>query len=171
VSQVAINADEQSSFRVNAREPQYSRRRGFGPSVPVSLTHAKVARETAEPKPAPPAIAPPTIAKPPSPVGRLLATYDDVIDAFRARADELELSRLEIDHLSGLAQGHSSHLLAKKYTQRLGPVSLLLMLDTLGLRLLVVEDPYLTARTLKRRTPRCQSHLRVTRKIKEPQSC
>jgi hypothetical protein len=36
------------------------------------------------------------------------------------------------------------------------------MLDTLGLRLLVVEDPELTARTLKRRTPRKSSHLRVT---------
>jgi hypothetical protein len=111
-----------------------------------------------------PAIVPPTRSS----VGRLIASYDEVIDAFRARADELELSRLEIDRLSGLADGHSSHLLAKKYTQRLGPVSLLLMLDTLGLRLLVVEDPVLTARTIKLRTPRCQSHLRVTRKLPAP---
>ena len=138
----------------------------FGSSVPVNLTRAKVAREPAEPKPAPiPApIASPAIARPPSPVGRLIATYDDVIDTFRARADELELSRLEIDHLSGLAPAHSSHLLAKKFTQVFGPLSLPLMLDTLGLRLLVVEDPELTARTLKRRTPRNSSHLRVTNK-------
>jgi hypothetical protein len=98
----------------------------------------------------------------------LIATYDDVVDVFRARADELELSRLEIDHLSGLASGHSSHLLAKRFTQRLGPLSLPLMLDTLGLRLLVVEDPKLTARTLKRRTPRKSSHLRVMRKLSAP---
>jgi hypothetical protein len=138
-------------------------RPGYG--VAINFTHSKVAREK---PPAPveaPPIAAPTIARPPSPIGRLIATYDDVIDVFRARADELELSRLEIDRLSGLADGHSSHLLAKKYTQRLGPVSLLLMLDTLGLRLLVVEDPILTARTIKLRTPRCQSHLRVMRKL------
>jgi hypothetical protein len=84
-----------------------------------------------------------------------------------ARADELELSRLEIDHLSGLAPAHTSHLISKKFTQIFGPVSLPLMLDTLGLRLLVVEDPELTARTLKRRTPRKSSHLRVTHRPPE----
>ncbi len=49
-----------------------------------------------------------------------------------------------------------------------GPVSLLLMLDTLGLRLLVVEDPYLTARTLKRRTPRVRTHIRCPRELPGP---
>jgi hypothetical protein len=146
--------------------PRRYHRPGYG--VSVNFTHAKVAREK---PPAPveaPPIAPPTIARPPSPIGRLIATYDDVVDVFRARADELELSRLEIDHLSGLASGHSSHLLAKKHTQRFGVISLRLMLDTLGLRLLVVEDPDLTARTLKRRTPRQSSHLRVMRKLSAP---
>ena len=77
--------------------------------------------------------------------------------------------------------------------QRLGPVSLKLLLDTLGLRLLrvenfelagpkslerlfdtsglrlvVVEDPQATAKTLKRRTPRKSSHLRVTRLLAAP---
>jgi hypothetical protein len=33
------------------------------------------------------------------------------------------------------------------------------MLDTLGLRLLVVEDPELTARTLARRTKRHDEHV------------
>jgi hypothetical protein len=89
---------------------------GTTSSVSANLSHARVAREPTAPKPAPiPApIAAPAIEKPPSPVGRLIATYDDVIDTFRARAEELELSRLEIDHLSGLAPAHSSHLLAKK---------------------------------------------------------
>jgi len=148
--------------------PRRYHRPGFG--VAINFTHAKVAREkkpSTESKPAPvaaPAIVPPTRSS----VGRLISSYAEVIDAFRARADELEISRLEIDHLSGLASGHSSHLLAKKYTKRLGPVSLLLMLDTLGLRLLVVEDPYLTARTIKRRTPRIASHARCPRKLSTP---
>jgi hypothetical protein len=161
---LAIIADDKSGYL----RPNGHNHRGFGSSVAINLTHARPAREK---PPAPveaPPIAPPTIARPPSPIGRLIATYDDVVDVFRARADELELSRLEIDRLAGLADGHSSHLLAKKYTQRLGPVSLLLMLDTLGLRLLVVEDPDLTARTLKRRTPRIASHARCPRQLSVP---
>jgi hypothetical protein len=107
------DVEPQSSFRVNEHEPQYygRRGRGFGSSVPVNLSHAKVAREkkpVAE-KPKPAASAAPAIAKPPSPVGRLLATYDDVVDAFRARALELEISRLEIDHLAGLAQNGAAN--------------------------------------------------------------
>jgi hypothetical protein len=146
--------------------PRRYHRPGYG--VSVNFTHAKVAREKSPAPAAPveaPPIAAPTIARPPSPIGRLIATYDEVIDIFRARADELELSRLEIDRLTGLADAHTSHLLARKFTQVFGPVSLPLMLDVLGLRLLVVEDPVLTARTLKRRTPRCQSHLRVMSKL------
>jgi hypothetical protein len=165
------DAEQQSSFC----EPKYCGRRGsgFGSSVPVNLSHAKVAREPAKPKAAPPIpapIAPPTVEKPPSrtSVGRLIATYDEVIDIFRARADELELSRLEIDRLTGLADAHTSHLLARKFTQVFGPVSLPLMLDVLGLRLLVVEDPELTARTLKRRTPRIASHARCPRQLSVP---
>ena len=150
--------------------PRRYHRPGYG--VSVNFTHAKVAREKKPPAPAAPVEAPPiaapTIARPPSPIGRLIATYDEVIDIFRARADELELSRLEIDRLTGLADAHTSHLLARKFTQVFGPVSLPLMLDVLGLRLLVVEDPELTARTLKRRTPRKSSHLRVMRKLSAP---
>ena len=147
--------------------PRRYHRPAFG--VAINFTNSKIAREKKPPVPveAPP-IAPPTIARPPSPIGRLIATYDDVINAFRDRADELELSRLEIDHLSGLAQGHSSHLLAKKFTQIFGPISLPLMLNTLGLRLLVVEDSDRAARTIKRRTPRKSSHLRVMRKLSAP---
>jgi hypothetical protein len=162
--------DAQSNFRVNDRKRYRSR--GFGtPSVSVGLTHAHVARATktpakvAKPKPAKP-VAP--IAKPPSPVGRLLATYDDLVDVCRARADELQISRIELDRLTGLADAHSSMLLARKYMKVFGPVSTGLMLDALGLRLLVVEDPKLTARTLKRRTPRHLQHVRYPRQLAAP---
>ena len=165
----AIASELQSDFRANGHNPKCGRRgNGFGFSVSSNLTHAHVAREKkpAAQKPKPAAPVAPAVANPPSPVGRLLATYADVIDAFRARALELELSRLETDHLSGLWEGHSSHLLAKKFTQVFGPVSLPLMLDTLGLRLLVIEDPELTARTLKRRKPRVHTHVRHPRESK-----
>jgi hypothetical protein len=159
VNPVAIIADEgrQSSFRVNEHKPKYRGR--FGSSVPVNLSHAKVAREPAEPKPArPAAIAPPLPAKPPSPVGRLIATYPEFVDVCRDRADEMEISRSEIDRISGLPDGHSAHLLAKQFIKMFTPASLPLVLDTLGLRLRVEEDPELTARTLRRRKRRDRSH-------------
>jgi hypothetical protein len=132
----------------------------FGSTVPVNLTHAHVAREPAEPKPAPiPApIAPPAIAKPPSPVGRLIATYLDFVDVCRDRADEMEIPRSEIDRIAGLSDGHSAHLLAKQFIKTFTPQSLPLVLDTLGLRLRVEEDLELTARTLRRRKRRIRSH-------------
>jgi hypothetical protein len=88
----------------------------------------------------------------------VIANYSDVLDVFRARADQLEVSRLEIDHLSGLTTGYASILISRAPRKVFGPVSLGLMLDVFGLRLLVVEDPKLTARTLKRRTRRLTSH-------------
>jgi hypothetical protein len=152
--------DAQSNFRVNDRTKYRSR--GFGsPSVSISLSHAKVARDrppakVAKPKPAA-AVAPPP-AKPPSPIGRVIASYHDFVDVCRARADQLEVSRVELDRLTGLADAHSSMLLTKSCMKIFGPVSLPLMLDVLGLRLLVVEDPDLTARTLRRRQRRLRSH-------------
>jgi hypothetical protein len=163
--------DAQSNFRVNDRTKYRSR--GFGtPSVSVGLSHAHVCREKKPPtkvaklKPAA-AVAPP-IAKPPSPVGRLIASYDDFISVCRDRADELEMSRLEIDHISGLSTGYASILLMKTPRKNFGPISLPLMLDVLGIRLLVVEDPKLTARTLKRRTKRLSSHAHYPRQLPAP---
>jgi hypothetical protein len=98
------------------------------------------------------------IARKASPVGRLIASYDDFVDVCRARADELEISRIELDRITGLADAHSSMLLTKKFMKVFGPVSTGLMLDALGLRLLVIEDAKLTARTLKRRTKRVSTH-------------
>jgi hypothetical protein len=146
------------------REPQYhaSKSRPWGSGIPANLCRAKVAREkkppakAAKPEPAK-AVAPP-IAKPLSPVGRRIGTYFEFVDACRDRADELEISRIELDRLTGLADAHASMLLTKSPMKIFGPVSLPLMLDVLGLRLLIIEDPELTARTLRRRTRRLTSH-------------
>jgi hypothetical protein len=98
----------------------------------------------------------------------LIASYDDFIAVCRDRADELEMSRLEIDHISGLSTGYASILLMKTPRKNFGPVSLPLMLDVLGIRLLVVEDPKLTARTLKRRTKRVNTHAHYPRQLPAP---
>lgn len=79
-------------------------------------------------------------------LGRVIGDYRGLIETCRARADELALSRSEIDRLSGLPAGFAGKILGKggllpgKKHKRMWPVSLELMLGTLGLRILLIED-------------------------------
>src|SRR3982074_3379034 len=89
-------------------------------------------------------------------LGRLITDYGELLEAFRERAKELEISREGIDEIAGWADGYASKLLggaAAKKRKVIGPLSLGLMLGTLGLKMILVEDPESTARTLTRRTP------------------
>jgi hypothetical protein len=89
-------------------------------------------------------------------LGRLISDYGALLEAFRERAKELEISREGIDEIAGWADGYASKLLggaAAKRRKIIGPLSLGLMLGTLGLKLILIEDPEATARTLKRRAP------------------
>jgi hypothetical protein len=155
---LAIIADDKSGYlRPNGHH------RGFGSSISVNLSHAKVAREK-PPAPAAAARTPTTAA----PLGRFLGDYAEIVELCRTQADKLEMSRHEIDRIAGLPEGHSGHVLALSFSKLIGPMYLLPLFETLGIRLIAVEDPELIARTLARRTPRCQSHLRVTRKLPPP---
>jgi hypothetical protein len=90
-------------------------------------------------------------------LGRLITDYRTLVETCRARADELELSRLEIDRLGGLPSGYAAKLLGKDGTggrkKKMWPVSLESMLGVLGLKILIIEDEAATARTLSRRVP------------------
>jgi hypothetical protein len=86
-------------------------------------------------------------------LGRIVNDYQGLVEVCRQRAEELEISRLEIDQLSGLAVGHAGKILGKGETKRMGPVSLGPMLEVLGLRMLIIEDAAATQRTLARRSP------------------
>jgi hypothetical protein len=89
-------------------------------------------------------------------LGRLISDYGALLEAFRERAKELEISREGIDEIAGWADGYASKLLggaAAKRRKIIGPLSLGLMLGTLGLKLILIEDPEATARTLTRRKP------------------
>ena len=88
-------------------------------------------------------------------LGRLIGDYRTLVEICRARADELELSRSEIDRLGGFSPGFAGKLLGKegvegcgKKSKKLWPRSLELMLGTLGLKILLIEDDAATARTL-----------------------
>jgi hypothetical protein len=101
-------------------------------------------------------------------LGRTITDYRTLVEACRARADELALSRLEIDRLGGLPAGYSGKLLGKdavddvgfprkKSSKKMWPVSLEAMLGVLGLKILLIEDDAATARTLALRVP-VESH-------------
>jgi hypothetical protein len=89
-------------------------------------------------------------------LGRLITDYRSLVEVCRARADELAISRLEIDRLGGLPAGYAAKLIGKDGTplpKRMWPGSLEAMLGVLGLRILLIEDEAATARTLALRNP------------------
>jgi len=92
-------------------------------------------------------------------LGRLISDYRTLVETCRARADELELSRLEIDRLGGLPVGYAGKLLGKdggepgRKHKKMWPIALESMLGVLGLKILLIEDDAATARTLALRTP------------------
>ena len=144
--------------RVNER----SRRGKFGWNVSPNIARASAAREK---KKAPAAPVDGTLAaRPAAPVrsaslGRVIADYRTLVETCRARADELELSRLEIDRLGGLPTGYAGKLLGKdggdpgRKNKKIWPIALESMLGVLGLKILLIEDDAATARTLALRTP------------------
>jgi hypothetical protein len=86
-----------------------------------------------------------------SAAARLISDYDDLIDAIRVRVDELAISREGLDDLAGLTAGYSGKLLSPSRTKVFGRMSLGSTLGAIGCRLILVEDPAATAKTLSRR--------------------
>jgi hypothetical protein len=76
--------------------------------------------------------------------------YRGLQNLLRERAEALNISRNTLDEIGGFAAGHSSKLLAPGLLKNLGPVTLGLMLQSLGVRLVLVED----AAALERISPR-----------------
>jgi hypothetical protein len=89
-------------------------------------------------------------------LGRVISDYRALVEVCRRRAEELALSRSEIDRISGLPHGYAGKLLSNgfaKKPKRMWPVSLESMLGTLGLKILLIEDEAATRRTLALREP------------------
>jgi hypothetical protein len=85
----------------------------------------------------------PDIGTLPNSAPRLLAIvrdYGDLHAILRAKSSALGLTRAEMDHRVGLAAGHSSKLLARVPTKRLGALTFGPVLAAFGLALIVVED-------------------------------
>jgi hypothetical protein len=148
---------QQRALAVNER----TRHGKFGWRISPNIEHTAVQREkkkVARPapsdvKPAPPPTVP---MRNNAALGRLISDYRGLLEAFRERAKELEISREGIDEIAGWADGYAGKLLggaAAKRRKIIGPLSLELLLAALGLKLILVEDPEATARTLARRDP------------------
>jgi hypothetical protein len=82
------------------------------------------------------------------------SSYDELIVVFRDRANELDLTRAEIDRISGLADGYAGKTFCLPPLKKLGHVSLGPTMGTLAVKFIVVEDPEQTAKILARREPR-----------------
>jgi hypothetical protein len=149
---------EQTGIRVNQR----SRHGKFGWAVSPAIERATVQREKKKtPKPIatkqPPVesvVNPPTVS---TCIARPVVGYKGLIEACRQRANELALSRLELDRISGVPQGYSAKLLGKDdgvpRKKKMWPSSLEAILGALGLQIIIIEDFAATSRTLSRRIP------------------
>lgn len=87
------------------------------------------------------------------PFCRQVNDYSALVQAVRDRSEQMEMSRLELDHIAGLTPGHADKMLRPRASKRFGIMSLGAVLQTLGLILVIVEDPAARDRTLARRTP------------------
>src|SRR5262249_53491548 len=70
----------------------------------------------------------------------VVRSYDELVEALRARAFELNATRDAIDEVAGLQRGYSAKVLAPGTPRCLGRQSMGPLLGALGVMLLVVED-------------------------------
>jgi hypothetical protein len=89
-------------------------------------------------------------------------SYDELHWILRARATELQITRETIDAVSGLQSGYSAKLLAPVPIKSLGKTSMGLMLQTLGVVLIAVEDQEALSRLRSRLVPRLRPDLHAS---------
>ncbi|MGY4358636.1 hypothetical protein ACVWZR_007760 [Bradyrhizobium sp. i1.3.1] len=102
-----------------------------------------------------------------APFSRFIPDYDALVATLRERSEQMEIARLELDRLSGLASGYSGKVLAPTRIKFIGS-SLGPLLQTLGLILIAVEDPAARDTTLALRTPFDASNRRVGNHCNSP---
>jgi hypothetical protein len=88
-----------------------------------------------------------------TPFARVVYHYPAFIEAIRDRTVDLGISRLETDRIAGLPTGFCGKALSRNPVKRIGLASLGPLLETLGLIIMIVEDPAARDRTLARRAP------------------
>jgi len=92
------------------------------------------------------------------------STYEELHAALRLRAERMNVSREAIDAVSGMPTGYTGTLLAPARGKRLGKTSTPLLLRSLGLKLIVVDDPEAVAVMAKRYEQRTAFNARAGNK-------
>jgi hypothetical protein len=70
-----------------------------------------------------------------------IRSMPELVDAIRARRDELNISHETIDNIAGLQSGYTSKLLGPIQLKGFSHMSLGAVLGALGIGLVVIEDP------------------------------
>jgi hypothetical protein len=89
-----------------------------------------------------------------SAVLKIISTYDDLVEGVRERCDEMSMTRAELDHQAGLADGHAGKLLCPAHLKRFGIRSLGFVLGGIGCKLALIDDPDQAAKIRARMKPR-----------------
>jgi hypothetical protein len=79
----------------------------------------------------------------------------------RLRIEQTQITRLDLDQLSGLPNGYCSKLFSEVPIKKLGRLSLPLVLGALNVKLIAVVDESAAAQQRITVTPRSRSHVRV----------
>jgi len=94
---------------------------------------------------------------------RIVATFDSyagMLEAIRARVNELQVNGERLDEYVGLPRGYYSKVAGAKPIRRLGMTSFAPILNGLGLKCQFVEDQEATKRLKSRVPPRKSSFVR-----------
>ena len=87
-------------------------------------------------------------------------TYAGMLEAIRARVNELQVNGERLDEYVGLPRGYYSKVAGARPIRRLGMTSFAPILNGLGLKCQFVEDQNATERLKNRLPPRNQSYVR-----------
>ena len=100
-----------------------------------------------------------------SPDTRILAEFTDyngLLNAVRARVNELQIQHEQFEFFSGLPARYLSKLIGANPIRSIGRTSMGPLFGALGIRCIIVEDPAATARLKSRLKPRNNSFSRTT---------
>jgi hypothetical protein len=152
----------QTAFCINQKAR--TRLNPFGWQLSPNIERASAAhkRKVVEAKPKKPPkqkpIAPAIIACPATPA--VISSYDDLIIALRARADELQISRETIDVIAGTPDRLASKVMSLNKTRRIGMQTLGAFLGALSVKLVMVVDEVAFEQNRSRYVKRDDAHFR-----------
>jgi len=88
--------------------------------------------------------------------------YDGMLNAVRARVEELQVNGERLDEFAGLPRGYLSKLIGVRPIRRIAMTSMGPLFGALGIRCVIIEDPITTQRLKNRIKPRNNSYHRTS---------